>query len=66
MSLLFVVHHFVNILSFIIHVLYFTVICCLVVPMSVRAATGLDIVLPIMPFLIRFKPLSIVMYWFNE
>jgi hypothetical protein len=66
MSLLFVVHHFVNILSFIIYVLYFTLICCLVVPMSVRAATGLDIVLPIMLFLIRLIYLSVVMHWFNK
>jgi hypothetical protein len=63
MSLLFIVHHFVNILAIIIHVLYFAVSYRFVVPMSVRAATGLGIVLPIMPFLFRFKYLCIVMYW---
>jgi len=66
MSLLFIVHHFVNILAIIIHVLYFAVSYRFVVPMSVRAATGLGIVLPIMPFLFRFKYLCIVMYWYNK
>ena len=51
-------------LSFMFYIsLYF---CCLVVPMSVRAAIGLDIVLPIMPFLFRLKSLCIVMFWCNK